>query len=236
VLDVSSLTVQFGGVTSLADVNLRFTDGVCGLIGPNGAGKTTLLNVLSGFVRPRAGSVKLGDVSLLDMRPARRARWGIRRTFQQDEVVDELSVRDNLQVAATRAPGSTPRWTVDDILAVTGLAPFAGEAATTLSTFERRLLEIGRAAVGSPRVLLFDEPAAGVGPDETARVSELIRIIHRHSRALVIVVEHDMDFVRAMCESLAVLDFGHVIANGPTETVLADPHVVGAYLGRDPLK
>ncbi len=229
-LDVSGLTVRFGGVTPLDDATIHFEEGSCGLIGPNGAGKTTLLNVLSGFASPAAGSVRFGDVDLLAMTPHRRARWGLRRTFQKEQVVGELTVADNVAVALEHA-AHADGFGVDETLELVGLRARGHEPAALLSTMERRLLEIARATVGSPRIVLLDEPGAGLSDADTARLVEILKVIEARTAALVILVDHDMDLVRATCRTVAVLDFGRVIGQGPTDDVLAEQAVRRAYLG-----
>src|SRR6266699_3543566 len=174
-IEVDGLTVRYGGVTSLDAMSLTFEQGTCGLIGPNGAGKTTFFNVLSGFVRPAAGAVRAFGVDLLSMAHYRRARWGVRRTFQTEQAIEELSVFDN--------------------------------------------------------VAMLDEPAAGLPDEETSHIAEVIRRIPEHTGALAILVDHDMSLVSACCATTAVLDFGKLIASGPTAAVLRDDAVIRAYLG-----
>jgi ABC-type branched-subunit amino acid transport system ATPase component len=232
-IEVANLTVRFGGVTSLDDMSVRFERGTCGLIGPNGAGKTTFFNVLSGFVRPAAGSVSAFGEDLLAKPHFRRARWGLRRTFQTEQAIEELSVYDNVAMIhehAKLASGSR-RDEVLEAIEFVGLRgdPFA--RVSTLGAGERRLVEVARAAVGRPRVVLLDEPAAGLPDEETERLREVIRRIPEHTGALVILVDHDMSLVSACCETTAVLDFGRLIASGPTPDVLRDEQVIRAYLG-----
>jgi len=229
---VEGVSVRFGGVHALDDVSLELGVGVTGLIGPNGAGKTTLLNVLSGFVRPLAGRVLVDDgTDLLRMSPHRRARWGLRRSFQQERIVPQLSVRDHLQVTAEHMPDHDVAASVEATLERTGLAAVAERQAATIDQRQRRLLELGRAIVGRPRVILLDEPGAGLDPGETAELLELIKVLPAESGAAVVVIDHDMTLVRGCCTELAVLDFGRLLASGPLEQVFADPEVRAAYLG-----
>jgi ABC-type branched-subunit amino acid transport system ATPase component len=224
-LEVADLTVRFGGVTSLDGMSLTFQEGTCGLIGPNGAGKTTFFNVLSGFIRPTAGSVRAFGVDLLSMAHFRRARWGVRRTFQTEQAIEELSVADNIGL------GRASRGDVLDAVSFVGLDCSPRAKAGTLGAGQRRLVEVARAVAGHPKLVLLDEPAAGLPDVETAHLSEVIRQIPAKTGALVILVDHDMSLVSACCETTAVLDFGKLIASGPTAEVLRDERVMRAYLG-----
>jgi branched-chain amino acid transport system ATP-binding protein len=235
VIEISGLTVRFGGVTPLDDVSMTFPAGTCGLIGPNGAGKTTFFNVLSGFVSPVAGSVHAFDVNLLSMPNYRRARWGLRRTFQTEQAIEALSVFDNVAMVHEHcsAKGSARRRDVLDAIAFVGLDGDPDEKVGTLDARDRRLVEIARAVVGEPRVVLLDEPAAGLPEEETQHLSAMIRRIPEQRGALVILVDHDMSLVSACCQVTAVLDFGKLIASGPTADVLRNEHVMLAYLGTE---
>jgi ABC-type branched-subunit amino acid transport system ATPase component len=232
-IEVSELTVRFGGVTSLDGMSVTFERGTCGLIGPNGAGKTTFFNVLSGFVRPAAGSVRAFGEDLLAKAHFRRARWGLRRTFQTEQAIEQLSVYENVSMIhehAKLASGSR-RDEVLEAIEFVGLRSEPYAKVGTLGAGERRLVEVARAAVGRPRVVLLDEPAAGLPDEETERLRDVIRRIPEHTGALVILVDHDMSLVNACCETTAVLDFGRLIASGPTADVLRDEQVIRAYLG-----
>jgi len=231
-VEVSGLTVRFGGVTSLDHMTVRFEAGTCGLIGPNGAGKTTFFNVLSGFVRPASGTVRAFGVDLLSMVHFRRARWGVRRTFQTEQAIEELSVFDNVALILEHAKlGGARRQDVLDAISFVGLGDVAFARTGTLAAGQRRLVEIARTVVGKPRLVLLDEPAAGLPDEETGHMSEVIRQIPEHTGALTILVDHDMSLVSACCETTAVLDFGKLIASGPTAEVLRDDRVLSAYLG-----
>jgi branched-chain amino acid transport system ATP-binding protein len=233
-IEVSGLTVRFGGVTSLDDMSVTFDAGTCGLIGPNGAGKTTFFNVLSGFVRPATGSVKAFGEDLLGMAHYRRARWGLRRTFQTEQAIEELSVFDNVAMVHehSKLSGSNRRQEVLDALEFVGLtAP--DTKVRTLGAGDRRLVEVARAVVGKPRLVLLDEPAAGLPDEETAHLGEVIRKIPDATGALTILVDHDMSLVSACCTTTAVLDFGKLLAAGPTSELLRDERVVRAYLGTE---
>jgi branched-chain amino acid transport system ATP-binding protein len=234
-IEVSELTVRFGGVTPLDALSVTFESGTCGLIGPNGAGKTTFFNVLSGFVAPASGGVRAFDQDLLAMPHFRRARWGLRRTFQTEQAIEELSVYENVAMVHehSKLGRATRRRDVLGAIEFVGLETNAGTRVATLGAHERRLVEVARAVVGKPRVVMLDEPAAGLPDEETEHLGEVIRRIPAHMGALVILVDHDMGLVSACCDVTAVLDFGKLIAVGPTAEVLRNEHVIRAYLGTD---
>jgi branched-chain amino acid transport system ATP-binding protein len=231
VIEVKDLTVRYGGVASLDGMSLTFEQGVCGLIGPNGAGKTTFFNVLSGFVRPASGSVTAFDENLLRMAHYRRARWGVRRTFQTEQAISDLTVYDNVAMVHSRLRGAARREDVLNSIAFIGggISPWAQVGSLTAG--QRRLVEVARAAAGKPRLILLDEPAAGLPDEETAHLTAVIRALPEQTGALTILVDHDMALVSAVCTTTAVLDFGKLIASGPTAAVLRDEHVMRAYLG-----
>jgi ABC-type branched-subunit amino acid transport system ATPase component len=165
----------------------------------------------------------------------RRTRWGLRRTFQQEQAIEELSVFDNVALVHehTRGQRSSRRHDVLGAIELVELDVSPKEKVRTLSARDRRLVEVARAVVGRPRVVLLDEPAAGLADDETRDLSRVIRGIPEHVGALVILVDHDMSLVSACCETTAVLDFGKLIASGPTAEVLRNEHVIRAYLGTE---
>jgi ABC-type branched-subunit amino acid transport system ATPase component len=232
-IEVSGLTVRFGGVTSLDGMSVTFESGTCGLIGPNGAGKTTFFNVLSGFVRPASGSVQAFGEDLLAMAHFRRARWGVRRTFQTEQAIEDLSVYHNVAMIHehSKLSGATRQEDVLGAIGLVGLDSVADAKVRTLGAGQRRLVEVARAIVGKPRVVLLDEHAAGLPEAETAHLGEVIRGIPNHTGAMTILVDHDMSLVSSCCENTAVLDFGKMIASGPTAEVLRNEQVVRAYLG-----
>jgi ABC-type branched-subunit amino acid transport system ATPase component len=235
VIEVDGLTVRYGGVTSLDAMSLTFEQGTCGLIGPNGAGKTTFFNVLSGFVRPAAGTVRAFGTDLLAMAHFRRARWGVRRTFQTEQAIESLSVYHNVAMIHehSKLGGSSRQEDVLGAIGIVGLESVAYAKVRTLGAGQRRLVEVARAIVGKPRLVLLDEPAAGLPEAETAHLGEVIRGIPGHTGALTILVDHDMSLVSSCCENTAVLDFGKMIASGPTAEVLRNEQVVRAYLGTE---
>jgi ABC-type branched-subunit amino acid transport system ATPase component len=236
-IKVEGLTVRFGGVTPIDEMTVTFPGGTCGLIGPNGAGKTTFFNVLSGFVKPAAGSVRAFGEDLFKMADFRRARWGLRRSFQQEQAITSLSVFDNVAMVHEHSgqARSTRRQDVLDALDFVSLEVSPREKAGVLGARDRRLLEVARATVGKPRVVLLDEPAAGLPDEETVHMGDVIAKIPERFGALVILVDHDMSLVSRCCETTAVLDFGRLIAAGPTAEVLRNEHVIRAYLGTEEL-
>ena len=234
-IEVSGLTVRFAGVTPIDDVSVVFPRGTCGLIGPNGAGKTTFFNVLSGFVKPAAGSISAFGENLLRMADYRRARWGLRRTFQTEMAIEKLSVYDNVAMIHEHSGAKRAIRRTDVLAAIdfVGLEASPKAKVGSLGARERRLVEVARAVVGSPRVVLLDEPAAGLPDEETVLLGGVIQRIPGEFGALVILVDHDMSLVSGCCETTAVLDFGKLIASGPTAEVLRNEHVMRAYLGTE---
>jgi branched-chain amino acid transport system ATP-binding protein len=228
--------VRFGGVTPLDTMSVTFEAGTCGLIGPNGAGKTTFFNVLSGFVTPASGSVHAFGDDLLAMAHFRRARWGLRRTFQTEQAIEELSVAGNVALAHEHSKQGDRASRREDVLGAIGFVGLDVDPDVrvgTLGARERRLVEVARAVVGKPRLVLLDEPGAGLPEEETEHLGRVIQRIPEHMGALVILVDHDMSLVSACCDVTAVLDFGRLIASGPTAEVLRDEAVMKAYLGTE---
>ncbi|MFQ0812531.1 branched-chain amino acid ABC transporter ATP-binding protein [Brucella anthropi] len=231
-IEIETLSVRFGGIRPIDQLTAALSAPVCGLIGPNGAGKTTLLNVFSGFVRPVEGSVLIDGMPLLPLSPLQRVRAGLRRSFQTEQVVEDLTARDNLAAIADNVAATGERnRTVDHALDFIGLAAVAHRPGAGLNLFERRLVELGKCLIGKPRLILLDEPAAGLTDEEGARLRDLVLAIPDTFGAQVIVIDHDVELIRAMCSQTLVLDYGKRLALGPTETVLADPDVRRAYLG-----
>jgi len=234
-IEIRDLTVRFGGVTPIDGMTVDFGSGTCGLIGPNGAGKTTFFNVMSGFVKPAAGTITAFGENLLKMADYRRARWGVRRTFQTEMAIEQLSIYDNVAMIHEHsgAKRSSRRTDVLGAIELVGLTGSPRAKVGTLNARDRRLVEIARAVVGKPRLVLLDEPAAGLPEEETGHMTDVIRKIPGEVGALVILVDHDMSLVSACCQTTAVIDFGKLIASGPTADVLRDEHVMKAYLGTE---
>jgi len=235
VIEVKGLTVRFSGVTPIDDMSVTFPGGACGLIGPNGAGKTTFFNVLSGFVKPSAGSIQAFGQDLFKLVDFRRARWGLRRTFQTQQAIEQLSVFDNVAMIHEHSGAGRAgrREAVMTAIEFVGLETPPTTKVGGLGARERRLVEVARAVVGEPKVVLLDEPAAGLPDEETRHLADVIERIPPQFGALVILVDHDMSLVSACCETTAVLDFGKLIASGPTAEVLRNESVIKAYLGTE---
>ena len=241
-LEIAGLTVTFGGLHALHDVDLHVgEEEVVGLIGPNGAGKTTLIDAVTGFVPCTADRLAFGDDDLAGATPAQRAGRGLVRTFQSLELFEDLSVAENLQVAA-----ETPRWwqpLVDAVrpqrdeaegarwaLDVLDLGAVADRRPDELSHGQRKLVAVARALATRPRLVLLDEPGAGLDGEETEALGERIRSLPGHGVA-VLLVDHDMSLVLGTCERVVVLETGSVIADGEPDAIRSDPAVVEAYLG-----
>ncbi|MER7760447.1 ABC transporter ATP-binding protein [Streptomyces sp. NPDC097619] len=241
VLEVRGAGVRFGGVTALDGVSLELAAGeVCGLIGPNGAGKTTLFDVVSGIRRPDRGRVLLEGADVTGRSPVWRARHGMRRTFQRQQLFGQLSVADNLLVAQEwRGPGRSRRAALRArrergaaVLAACGLSEAAEGPAGGLPVGRARMVELARAVADPPRVLLLDEPASGMAGPEREVLASVVRGLAEEEGCGVLLVEHDVAFVMELCTRVVVLDLGRVLAAGTPAEVRADPAVREAYLGR----
>ncbi len=232
-IEIDNLTVMFGGVRGLSAVTATLPETVTGLVGPNGAGKTTLINVLSGFVRPAGGSVRVDGEDLDRVAIHRRAAFGIRRTFQNEQVVENLTAADNVAAVLDNVPTERQprRRLIGKALDFVGLTSKADVMGRDLNAYDRRMVEIARATVGRPRLVMMDEPGAGLSQDESEHLRNVIRSIHDYCGAQVLLVDHDVDLISATCVATLVLDFGSQIAYGPTAAVLSDPRVRAAYLG-----
>ena len=230
---IRDITVTFGGVVALNAVTVDLTDPVVGIIGPNGAGKTTILNVLSGFLTPRSGSIMAFGAELLVLKPHQRARWGLRRSFQKEQVVDELTVEENVGVVLdSLSLGAAERERhLSAALEFAGLASVRRERAAGLNAFQRRMTEIARCAAGPARLLLLDEPGAGLSQNEVDVLRRTISDIHAFNGAMTLLIDHDVDLIQAVCASTMVLDFGSLVTSGPTRDVLNDARVRAVYLG-----
>ncbi|MGA9323751.1 MAG: ATP-binding cassette domain-containing protein [Xanthobacteraceae bacterium] len=232
-IEIRSLTVQFGGVRGLNDLTADIGAKITGLVGPNGAGKTTLLNVMSGFVKRSVGTVKVDGEDLLRIAMNRRAAFGVRRTFQTEQVVENLSVWNNVAAALDNVPtGRRPRRDIiAEALDYVGLARQAERVGASLNASERRLVEIARCVLARPRLVMMDEPGAGLSQSEAEHLRKVIVGVPDFCGAQVLLVDHDVDLISATCEETLVLDFGSKIALGRTAEVLKDPKVRAAYLG-----
>jgi branched-chain amino acid transport system ATP-binding protein len=232
VIAVENLAVRFGGVRPIDNLTATLDAPICGLIGPNGAGKTTLLNVLSGFVRPETGSVLVDGVEVIRLAPIERVRMGLRRSFQTEQVVEDLTVRENLAAVADHTvTARNAAAEVDLALRFCGLSAVADLLGRRLNLYQRRLVEMGKCVIGHPRIVLLDEPAAGLSTEESNALSKLILSVPGRFGAQVLVIDHDVEFIRALCSHTLVIDYGKMLAVGPTEEVLARPEVRRAYLG-----
>ena len=246
-LVADQITVRFAGITALAEVSLSVSEReIVGLIGPNGAGKTTLFNCLTGSLRPNGGSIRFGGVSIGGLPTHKRARLGMARTFQRIELFSGMTVREHLVVAERSRRRNAALWKdivgvgradaeererVDATLALLGLTADADRPIEALSLGRGRLVEVGRALMTDPRLLLLDEPSSGLDRDETRALSETLRAVHQQHGTAMLLVEHDIDMVLDLVERIYVLDFGTLIAEGPADEVLRDSRVREAYLG-----
>ncbi|MGV9885244.1 ABC transporter ATP-binding protein [Streptomyces sp. NPDC003006] len=253
VLEAVGVGVRFGGVRALDGVGVAVRPGeICGLIGPNGAGKTTLFDVLSGIRRPDRGRVLSGGTDITRRSPVWRARHGMRRTFQRQQLFGQLTVADNLVVAqewrgggggfvadllaspTRRAYEVRRRERADAVLRECGLDALAGQYAGALPVGRARMVELARAVADPPAVLLLDEPAAGMTDDEIGHLMSVIRHLADEQGCAVLLVEHNVAFVMELCARVVVLDLGRVLAEGTASQVRADPKVRDAYLGTAP--
>ena len=238
VLEVTDVSVAFGGAQVLTDVSLSVAEGgVTGLIGPNGAGKTTLFNVVSGLLEPRSGRVRIDGHDVTKAGPAARARRGLARTYQRLELFTSLTVRDNIQVAGEIRNTWGRRGRIDvgaetgRVIELVGLGDVADRDVSELPTGRARVVEVARALMTQPRILLLDEPASGQTEQETEAFGRLLQQLVDERNLAICLVEHDVGLVMDTCALIHVLDYGEIIASGTPEQVKVDPVVVNAYLG-----
>jgi ABC-type branched-subunit amino acid transport system ATPase component len=232
VIEIDGLEVRFGGVTAISNLSATLDSPVTGLIGPNGAGKTTLLNILSGFLTPTAGTVKVDGTNISQIPTHRRAAFGIRRTFQTEQVVLNLSIHDNVAAVLDHIPSKKDRnEEIRAALRYTGIHDRRHLLGGDLAASDRRMVEIARCLVGGPRLVMMDEPGAGLSESESDFLRQVIIGIPEFCGAQVLLVDHDVDLISDTCATTLVLDFGSKIAYGPVQEALKDPKVRAAYLG-----
>ena len=250
-LNIQNLTKSFGGLSALADVNLTIESGeLVGLIGPNGAGKTTVFNLITGVYRPDEGHIIFDEKPMEGLFPYKICQQGVARTFQNIRLFKQLTVLDNVKIALHKdvpyhlyaAILRLPTFfrgeaSIEEealrYLKIFGLEWKKDELASSLPYGEQRRLEIARALATRPRLLILDEPAAGMNPQETQNLMELIRWIREEFELTILLIEHDMSLVMGVCERIYVLDYGRIIAQGVPEEIRNNPRVIEAYLGEE---
>jgi branched-chain amino acid transport system ATP-binding protein len=250
ILDIQRLSMAFGGLRAVSDFDMAVPEGgLYGLIGPNGAGKTTIFNMVTGLYQPTEGDILFMGRSLLGLAPHVITQTGVARTFQNIRLFPNLSVLDNVRIAYHTHAGyglieaisrlgrfsrreRTLTERAQDFLAVFGLQDRQLEIAKNLPYGEQRRLEIARALAAEPRLLLLDEPAAGMNPTETGKLMELIHFIRDRFKLTILLIEHQMRVVMGICEWITVMDFGQVIARGTARDIQNDERVIEAYLGK----
>ena len=242
-LEVRNLTISFGGLRAVDDFNIEIKKGqLYGLIGPNGAGKTTVFNLLTGVYKPNEGIIKLEDKDITGLKTIDINKAGIARTFQNIRLFKELTVLDNVKVglhnhyhySTIEGILRLPKYYNERAMELLKVFELDGEAeylASNLPYGKQRKLEIARALATDPKLLLLDEPAAGMNPNETGELMDTIRFVRDKFDMTILLIEHDMKLVSGICEELTVLNFGRILAQGQTGTVLNDPQVITAYLG-----
>ena len=248
-LEVNNLGIVFGGLHAVDKFSLKIEKGqLYGLIGPNGAGKTTIFNMLTGVYKPNEGEIILDGHNITGMHPEKISKAGIARTFQNIRLFNDMTVLDNVKVGLhnqvrystlagiLRLPSyhekeNIMRGKAMSLLKIFGLEDEAYQKASNLPYGKQRKLEIARALATNPKLLLLDEPAAGMNPNETAELAETIHFVRNQFGVAILLIEHDMSFVMELCEKIVVVDYGSIIAQGDAQTVRNDPRVIAAYLG-----
>ena len=248
-LKTTNLGISFGGLRAVDDVNIEIKEGeLIGLIGPNGAGKTTIFNLLTGVYKPTNGDISINGTSVNKKTTPQIVTLGVARTFQNIRLFKNLSVLDNVKLALNNSMSYStlsavlrlPKYwreeriatdTALDLLDIFDMAEMANITAGNLSYGQQRKLEIARALATSPKLLLLDEPAAGMNPNETKELMNTIRFIRDKFKISILLIEHDMDLVMGICERLYVLNFGRIIASGLPEEIQNNKEVITAYLG-----
>jgi branched-chain amino acid transport system ATP-binding protein len=244
VLEISGLTKRFGNLVAVRDVSLTVAKGeMCAIIGPNGAGKTTFFNLISGFFPPTAGSIVFDGLDITRLSTHERVTRGMARTFQITEIFPELTVFENVRIAAEVAGGYRLRpWisrsedagvqkNVEETLKLVSLESKAGRLVGELAHGDQRAAEIAMALALKPHLLLLDEPTAGMGDQETFQITQLIRRLHRESNYTIVLIEHDMRVVFHLADRICVLDQGRMLAQGTPQEIAANETVQAAYLG-----
>jgi branched-chain amino acid transport system ATP-binding protein len=237
VLSVQGVSKSFGGVHALRDVTVACGEGeILGLIGPNGAGKSTLVNAISGVLRPNRGRIMLGGEELTGRGPEYAARQGVARTFQNLRLFPFMTARQNIEVAhitcRQHRPQSAAAIDVDALMVEYGLNVVSDRPAGTLPYGQQRRLEIVRALALGPKLLLLDEPAAGMNDYESEELAHAVQRIRERTQAALIVIDHDLRFIMSVCDRICVLDMGEVVAIDKPTAIRANPKVIDIYLGQ----